>query len=88
MRIPELSLRNITFAVAFILAVIGIALSSTGAARTAAAPADDQASSLAAWTEIATVLQNPALPQLPSTRFSAARRFAPGSCSSRHARPG
>jgi hypothetical protein len=59
MRIPELSFRNITFAVAFILAVIGIAISSTGAARTAAAPADDQAASLAAWGEIATVLQNP-----------------------------
>ncbi len=59
MRIPELSFRNITFAVAFILAVIGIAISSTGAARTAALAADDQATSLAAWTEIATVLQNP-----------------------------
>jgi len=59
MRISELPFRNITFAVAFILAVIGIALSSTGAAQTAALAADDQATSLAAWTEIATVLQNP-----------------------------
>jgi hypothetical protein len=59
MRIPELSFRNITFAVAFILAVIGIAISSTGAARTAALAAGDQATSLAAWSEIATVLQNP-----------------------------
>ena len=59
MRISESPLRNNHFSVAFILAVIGIALSSTGAARTAAAPADDQAASLAAWNEIATVLQNP-----------------------------
>lgn len=59
MRISELPVRNITFAVAFMLVSIGIAISSPGAARTAAAPADDQATSLAAWGEIATVLQNP-----------------------------
>jgi len=59
MRISELPVRSITFAVAFILAVIGIAISSTGAARITAAPAGDQAASLAAWNEIATVLQNP-----------------------------
>jgi hypothetical protein len=59
MRIFELPVRSMTFAVAFILAMIGIALSSTGAARTAVAPAGDQAASLAAWDEIASVLQNP-----------------------------
>ena len=63
MRISELPVRSITFAVAFILAVIGIEISSPGAARTAAVPADvladDQAASLAAWGEIASVLQNP-----------------------------
>src|ERR1700721_2062736 len=59
MRIPELSLRNITFAVAFILAVIGIARLSAGAATTEPLPAADQSASLAAWGEIATVLQNP-----------------------------
>src|SRR5580693_5453368 len=59
MRISELPVRSITFAVAFILAVIGIAISSTGAARITAPPAGDQAASLAAWNEIATVLQNP-----------------------------
>jgi hypothetical protein len=59
MRISELPVRSITFAVSFILVLIGIAISSTRAARTAAAPADDQTTSLAAWGEIATVLQNP-----------------------------
>ena len=59
MRISELPVRTITFAVAFILAVIGIAISSTGVSRTEAASPGDQASSLAAWSEIATVLQNP-----------------------------
>ena len=42
MRISELPVRSITFAVAFILAVIGIEISSPGAARTAAVPADVQ----------------------------------------------
>jgi hypothetical protein len=41
------------------LAAIGIAISSTSVARTEAASPGDQASSLAAWSEIATVLQNP-----------------------------
>jgi hypothetical protein len=59
MRMSELSFRNATFAVAFIAAVIAITLSWEGTARTAAASADDQATSLAAWNEIATVLQNP-----------------------------
>ena len=58
MRISEFSIRNTTFAVALIVVVIGIALASTGAARTAATP-EDQAGSLAAWNQIATVLQNP-----------------------------
>jgi hypothetical protein len=59
MRISEFPLRNTTFAVAFILAVIGVALSSTGAAPTEPSSPNDQAASLAAWNEIATVLQNP-----------------------------
>jgi len=59
MRIHKLPVRNMTFAVAFILAAIGIAFASTGVARTAAEPADDLAASLSAWGEIATVLQNP-----------------------------
>ena len=59
MRISEFPIRNMAFAVAFILAVIGIARSSTGAAPTEPASPDDQAASLAAWNEIATVLQHP-----------------------------
>jgi hypothetical protein len=59
MRISEFPLRNTTFAVAFILAVIGIALSSTGAAPTEPPSPDDQAASLAAWKEIATVFEHP-----------------------------
>jgi hypothetical protein len=59
MRISELPVRTINFAVALILVAVGIAVASTGAARTAAAPAGDQATSVAAWGEIATVLQNP-----------------------------
>ena len=59
MRIPEFPFRNMTLAVAFILAVISAALSSTGAAPTEPSSPDDQAASLAAWNEIATVLEHP-----------------------------
>jgi len=59
MRISEFHVRNATFAVAFVLAVIGIALSSTGAAPNEARPAPDQSASLTAWDEIAVVLEHP-----------------------------
>jgi hypothetical protein len=48
-----------TFAVTLILALSAIAMSSTGAARTEMVTADDQSASLAAWDQIATVLQHP-----------------------------
>ena len=59
MRISESPVRSIIFAVAFILVVIGLTLSSTSATRTEAASAGDQAASLAAWGGISAVLQNP-----------------------------
>ena len=48
-----------TFAVTLILAATAVALSSTGAARTLPSLADDQTASLAAWDQIAAVLQHP-----------------------------
>ncbi|HKD63692.1 MAG TPA: hypothetical protein VKB40_06630 [Candidatus Acidoferrales bacterium] len=59
MRISESPVRSVIFALAFILAVIDITLLSTRASRTEAASTGDQATSLAAWSEISTVLQNP-----------------------------
>jgi hypothetical protein len=48
-----------TFAMTLILAATAVALSSTDAARTEMATADDQSASLAAWDQIAAVLQHP-----------------------------
>src|SRR6202008_5069869 len=59
MRIWGFRVSFITFAVILILAATAVALSSTDAARTEMATADDQSASLAAWDQIATVLQHP-----------------------------
>jgi hypothetical protein len=59
MRIWGSRVSFITFAVTLILAATAVAMSSTGAARAEPPSADDQAASLAAWDQIAAVLQHP-----------------------------
>src|ERR1700719_5296351 len=59
MRIWGSRVSFVTFVVTLILAATAVALSSTGAARTQPSLADDQATSLAAWDQIATVLEHP-----------------------------
>ena len=59
MRIWGSRVSFITFAVILILAAAAVELSSTDAARTEMATADDHSATLAAWDQIAAVLQHP-----------------------------